>query len=191
MGCLLKLFSVMLACGVMVFFFLDQDTTLVTTSVTQALLTQFNFNNTNNNNASTLAYELAFRIDLRNPNRWYRVYYDNIQIAASYKNQTFASMNWKSFGQARKNTTYLTPSFKGQISGILGGVDDAGASYYDIVIKLNLQNDYLRLYHWINMKTQTKTAHTCELKVPLVGDGQSAGAADSFNTIQCGCEYIF
>jgi hypothetical protein len=180
----------MLACGVMVFLFLDQDATPVSTSVTQALLTQFNFNNTNSNNASTLAYDLALRIDLRNPNRWYRVYYDNIQIAASYKNQTFASMTLNSFNQARKNTTHLTPSFKGKSSGILGGVD-AGASYYDIVIKLNIQNDYLRLYHWINMKTQTKTAHTCELKVPLVGDGQSAGAADSFNTTQCGWEYIF
>lgn len=181
----------MLACGFMIFIIFNQDATPVSTSVTRAFLTQFNFNNTKKNNASTLAYDLALRINLRNPNRWYLVYYDNIQIAASYKNQTFASMTWNSFDQARKNTTHLTPSLKGQSSGIILGGVDAGANYYDIVIKLNLQNDYLRLYRWFNMKTQTKTAHTCELKVPLVGDGQSAGATDSFNTTQCGWEYIF
>lgn len=155
------------------------------TRVTDALLTEFDL--TNNN--STLSYDLAVDIALRNPTNIYRAHYNHIKITAIYKNQAFGTMNYSSFSQGPNHETHLTPSFKGQYSLNLGAGDnlfeseDSVADYYDIVIKLNLENESVKklLPH---RKFQRKLEYTCELKVPLISNGQSAGG-NRFNTTRC------
>ncbi|KAK9939054.1 hypothetical protein M0R45_015763 [Rubus argutus] len=155
------------------------------TRVTDALLTEFDL--TNNN--STLNYDLAVEIALRNPSNIYRSHYNHINITAIYKNQAFGIMNYTSFSQGPNHETHLTPSFRGQYSLNLGAGDDlsksgvSGADYYDIFIKLNLENESVKKFrpHW---KFHRKLEYTCELKVPLISNGQSAGG-NRFNTTRC------
>ncbi|PRQ23157.1 hypothetical protein RchiOBHm_Chr6g0258251 [Rosa chinensis] len=54
--------------------------------VTNASLTQFNFNNTNN----TLNYNLAINITIRNPNKRVGIYYRRIKVIANYRNKRFS-----------------------------------------------------------------------------------------------------
>ncbi|XP_021818378.1 NDR1/HIN1-like protein 3 [Prunus avium] len=144
-------------------------------AITRASLTEFSV--TNN---TTLHYNLALNISLRNRNKYYRTYYDNIELTASYKNQAFGTVNLNSFYQGVKNTTVLTLSFKGHQHGLvnLSNVTFTAGTHYHIAVKLYLQNVFLvsPTTTWFMGSPQSRSEFTCHLQVPLVNyiDGEAS-----------------
>ncbi|XP_061999329.1 uncharacterized protein LOC133716668 [Rosa rugosa] len=164
----------LLICGVavvicLIFFMslvLTKSPNNVNCHVTSALLTDSN---------------LTVEITIRNPNSFYRVHHDHIDITANYKNQTLGStLNYASFSQGRNRETRLTPSFDGLILGggdDLRGSNNCGNNYYDIIVKLNMQEEYKKQIA-PKKRFQRNLEYTCELKVP-------SGSGSSFNTTLC------
>lgn len=90
------------------FFWLIVHPTVVKFHVTNATLTQFNYNN------NTLNYNLSLNVTIRNSNRRVGIYYDRIETLALYKDVRFGSQSLGPFFQHHKNTTVISPVFKGQ-----------------------------------------------------------------------------
>uniref|UniRef100_A0A2N9H7H8 Late embryogenesis abundant protein LEA-2 subgroup domain-containing protein n=1 Tax=Fagus sylvatica TaxID=28930 RepID=A0A2N9H7H8_FAGSY len=105
--CYLVILSFVLGSFIFWLIFLPKE---IEFKVTEASLTQFDFN-TNNN---TLNYNLALNITLRNSNKRVGIYYRRVQAIAYYKNKWFATVNLTPFYQGHKNTTTLMPVFEGQ-----------------------------------------------------------------------------
>nr|XP_011466486.1 PREDICTED: protein YLS9-like [Fragaria vesca subsp. vesca] len=78
-------------------------------TITDARLTQFNFTNTATN--STLYYNLAFNLTIRNPNKKLGISYRRIRVIGNYQKKRFAMVTLPNttvpFYQGHKNTTFL------------------------------------------------------------------------------------
>ncbi|KAB1222557.1 Protein YLS9 [Morella rubra] len=190
-GCLfsflLKLiFSVAIVIGLAVFvFWLIFRPHRVKFHVTDASLTQFNY--TTNN--TTLYYNLALNLTIRNPNKKIGIYYDRLEARAYYEDRRFSTAPLTSFYQGHKNTTVLNPVFKGQQLLLLGADElsvlnsEKSAGVFDIDVKL-----YLRVKFKLGkIKTWgVKPKISCDLKVPLSSNGK---AAVGFETTKCNIDF--
>ncbi|KAL5557395.1 hypothetical protein UlMin_039631 [Ulmus minor] len=83
----------------------------------EASLTQFNLTTTSTN--TTLFYDLAFNISIRNPNKKaVGIYFYDIKAEARYNGRRFAtapvSLASTPFYLGHKNTTFVHPVFQGQ-----------------------------------------------------------------------------
>lgn len=146
--------------------------------VTDASLTLFNSTTTSNN-----SYYLSLNITLRNPNKYYRIYYDSPLVVADFHNQTSAMASVADIHQPERNTTLLTPSLKLQHAAGSGSGSGSGGYYYDIVVKLYFPKTYKSFSRWRTDWPSTLPLYTCDLKVPLKNGSQSATSA--FNTTKC------
>ncbi|KAL6273477.1 hypothetical protein ACE6H2_024169 [Prunus campanulata] len=157
-------------------------------TVSNASLTQFNFNN------NTLYYNLALNITIQNPNKRVGIYYRHIQVIANYRKERFSMVNLTSppFYQGHKNTTFLHDVIvEGQQLVEFGEHElsqfnsETAAGVYNIDVKLAL---------WVRARYgKFKTADygssniDCKLKVPL---SFSETPATGFNTTKCGNVYV-
>ncbi|XP_008241415.1 PREDICTED: NDR1/HIN1-Like protein 3-like [Prunus mume] len=153
--------------------------------VTDASLTQFNFNNTDN---STLHYNLALNITIRNSNKKVGIDYRRIQVIANYRKKTFAMMNLTSapFYQGHKNTTTLHAVLEGQQLVVFGESDisqfnsDTTASIYSIDLQLALQ---VRARYFSSKTAEYPSSKIdCKLQVPL-SDNETSPSG--FNVTMC------
>ncbi|XP_057499765.1 NDR1/HIN1-like protein 10 [Actinidia eriantha] len=191
-GCLFNLifkilFSLLLTVGLAAFFFwLILRPNRVRFHVTDAQLTQFDLNTTNN----LLRYDLALNLTIRNPNKHIGIYYDRLEARAFYEGQRFAAAPLTRFYQRKKNTTVLSIPFKGENVVVLNGdkrlsayESDKSSGTYDIDMKL-----YLRVrFKLRGVKTpRFKPKIECDLKVPLDSSGKASG---SFETKKCGLDW--
>ncbi|KAK9946070.1 hypothetical protein M0R45_011551 [Rubus argutus] len=149
--------------------------------VTDASLTQYNFTN---NSSITLHYDLDLNITVRNRNRMYGIFYDNLQIMVYYQknHHMLGTLNLTSFYQGKKNTTHLTLSLKlGQLrlDHVLSN-NDGAITYHDIDIELHVRNSYKAKF---TLKRNSDI--TCHLEVPLIShtsDNRSQSANTNTNT---------
>ncbi|XP_050380707.1 NDR1/HIN1-like protein 10 [Argentina anserina] len=78
-------------------------------TITDAHLTQFSFTNITTN--STLHYNLAFNLTIRNPNKRLGISYRRIRVIGNYQKKRFALVTLPNttvpFYQGHKNTTFL------------------------------------------------------------------------------------
>lgn len=132
-------------------------------------------------NERTLHYDLTLNMTLRNPNHFYHVYHDYVEVMIYFKNQTpgFGTVvNLKSFKQMAVNTTLLSPSFKLQRPAICQlQVDELGDVF---VVKLYFRNRYFNVAEW-----KARSEFACELKVPSISNttsGQSIITRTGFDT---------
>nr|AFK37034.1 unknown [Lotus japonicus] len=151
--------------------------------VTEASLTEFTYTN------NTLHYNLALNITVRNPNSRVGLYYDSIETTAFYHDARFASQNLGNFFQHKKNTTVLSPVFKGQqvvpFSEEQGKKlnEDQGSEIYRINVKLLLKVRF-KLGLFKTGKVTPKVR--CELHVPLKSRNGTVSGAGFQAT---GCEW--
>jgi hypothetical protein len=159
--------------------------------VTDASLTQINSitNNNNNNNVSMLYYNLALNVTIRNPNEKIGIYYERFEANAFYVGQRFSTEAFAPFYQGHKNTTVLSPVFKGQQLLLLGSNE---LSVLDSEKKSpgRVFDIHVKFYLWIRFRFELGNVQTCrikpnincELKVPLTSDENSTGA---FEITEC------
>lgn len=152
-------------------------------NVSSAKLTQFNITN------NQLFYNLALNVTIRNPNKRYRVYYDNTQMDVFYKNQRLDIRWLPAFFQDTKTTVVLIPdNFEGQRRMFLTGDDNVeytsekAAGLYSIDVKFFL---------WLRMKSgkvvlKYKPKVYCGFKVPLIN-----GPNSSFLFPNTACDFSF
>lgn len=153
--------------------------------VTDAALNQFSYAN------NTLRYDLALNISVRNPNRRVGIYYDSVEAVALYQDVRFASRTLEPFFQHTKNTTLLSPVFKGQrvapLSAEQGSKleEEKGAGVYSIDAKLFMT---VRFKFWWFKMGSVKPKIRCDLHVPLKSsNGTDHDAA--FRDTECGWDY--
>ncbi|KAJ7976203.1 Late embryogenesis abundant protein [Quillaja saponaria] len=152
--------------------------------VTEATLTQFNYTN------NTLRYDLALNMTVRNPNKRIGIYYDRIEARAFYEDQRFDTQFPSPFYQGHKNTSVLSPVFKGQQLLLLGAQElsdfneDKNDGVYNIDVKLYLR---LRFKFGVFKVGKFKPKIKCDLKVPLKTIGTSA--AGVFETTRCDVDF--
>ncbi|KAE8098636.1 hypothetical protein FH972_016681 [Carpinus fangiana] len=152
--------------------------------VTDASLTQINFA-TNNNNVNMLYYNLSLNVTIRNPNEKIGIYYDRFEANAFYVGQRFSTEALAPFYQGHKNTTVLSPVFKGQQLLLLGSNE---LSVLDSEKSPGVFDIHVKFYLWIrfelgNVQTcRIKPNINCELKVPLTSHENSTGA---FEITEC------
>ncbi|XP_060177075.1 NDR1/HIN1-like protein 10 [Lycium barbarum] len=141
--------------------------------VTDATLTQFDLSTTNN----TLYYDFALNMTVRNPNKRIGIYYDSIEARAMYQGERFASQNLEPFYQGHKNTSTLSPVFKGQSLVLLG---DREKSNYNNEKNSGIYEMEVKLYMRIRLKAGRIKTHKikpkieCDFKVPLDSSGRSS-----------------
>ncbi|XP_018851217.1 NDR1/HIN1-like protein 10 [Juglans regia] len=190
-GCLFSLLfklivSVAIVVGLAVLiFWLIVRPNRVKFHVTDASLTQFNF--TTNNN--TLHYNLSLDINVRNPNKKIGIYYDRIEARAYFEDQRFSTVTLPPFYQGHKNTTVLSPVFKGQQVVLLGAEglselnSDKSGGVFDVDVKLYLRIRFKlgKVKSW-RMRPKIK----CDLKVPLSSNGK---VAVGFQTTKCDIDF--
>ncbi|XP_059428289.1 NDR1/HIN1-like protein 10 [Corylus avellana] len=140
-----------------------------------SLITQFNFTTTTTNN-NMLYYNLYLNVTIRNPNEKIGIYYDRIEANAFYVGQRFSTEALAPFYQGHKNTTVLSPAFKGQQLVLLGSNE---LSVLDSEKSLGVFDIHVKFYLWIrfrlgNVNTcRIKPNINCDLKVPLTSNGNS------------------
>lgn len=167
------------------FIFLTKE---VEFKVTDASLTQFDFN-TNNN---TLNYNLALNITLRNSNKKVGIYYRRVEAIAFYKKKWFATVSLTPFYQGHKNTTILRPVFEGQQVLWLKPRDvssfnaENSSGVYIIDVKLSFK---IRVRYGKFKTLRYKPPKIdCPLQVPLSSNGNST---NGFKTTWCDNAYFF
>ncbi|XP_050365304.1 NDR1/HIN1-like protein 10 [Argentina anserina] len=160
--------------------------------VTNASLTQFNFNNTNN----TLSYHLAINITIRNPNKRVGIYYRRIQVIGKYRKKRFAleTLTSAPFYQGHKNTTdlqnvhiqgsQLVEFGKGEISQFN---KEAVVGVYSIEVQLAFRIK-ARFGKFTSENYKPHRTISCKLKVPLSVNGTSS---IGFEVTKCGNIYFF
>lgn len=155
--------------------------------VTDATLTQFNYTN----NTNTLHYNLALNITIRNPNRRVGIYYDYIEANAFYQDVRFGTQTLGTFFQHHKNTSVLSPVFKGQQVVPLGSDQaseldkDKNSGVYHIDVKLFLK---VRFKMGLFKTGKVKPKVRCEFLVPLKSrNGTFSGNA--FQATECDWDY--
>ncbi|KAG7958337.1 hypothetical protein I3843_10G016300 [Carya illinoinensis] len=190
-GCLFSLlFKIIVSVAIVVglavlIFWLIFRPNRVKFHVTDASLTQFNF--TTNNN--TLHYNLSVDISVRNPNKKIGIYYDRIEARAYFEDQRFSTVPLPPFYQGHKNTTVLSPVFKGQTVVLLGADElselnsDKSVGVFDVEVKL-----YLRIRFKLGKvkSWRMRPKIECDLKVPLSSNGKVAGG---FQTTKCHIDF--
>ncbi|XP_075639052.1 NDR1/HIN1-like protein 10 [Castanea sativa] len=150
--------------------------------VTDATLTQFYFNTTDN----TLYYNLSANITLRNPNKRVGINYNSIEAIAKYQNKLFSNVGLTPFYQGHKNTSILRPVFVGQKDMSLRARDlskmdeEKSAGVFGIDIKLSVQIS-INYGKFKTFKFEPTMIY-CPLKVPLSDNGT---VAEGFKTTQC------
>ncbi|KDP36128.1 hypothetical protein JCGZ_08772 [Jatropha curcas] len=188
LSCLFKiLITLVIIVGLAVFiFWLVVRPNKLKFHVTDAVLSEFNYTNTN-----TLQYNLTTTISIRNPNKKIGIYYDRIEARAYYEDQRFGSHILSPFYQGHKNTSIITPSFQGQRIVLLSGEEltqfnqEKTSGIYSIYVKL-----YLRIRFKIGkVKTgKFKPKIECDLKIPLnSADGRLASGAET--ATKCDLDY--
>ncbi|KAL4296992.1 hypothetical protein GQ457_12G012430 [Hibiscus cannabinus] len=149
--------------------------------VTDVQLSEFTLDNT------TLRYNLAVNITVRNPNKRIGIHYDRIEARAYYEDQRLQSLPLTPFYQGHKNTSFLNPVFTGEqflrlASGEVADYNEERISgVYSIDVKL-----YLRIRFKVGRvrTSRFRPRIECDLKVPL----NSANAAP-FTTKRCDWDY--
>ncbi|KAA8518501.1 hypothetical protein F0562_015975 [Nyssa sinensis] len=152
-------------------------------NVTDATLTEFNISTPTN---TTLYYNLALNMTIRNPNKRIGIYYDRIEARAFYQGQRFAATDLQPFYQRHKNTATLNPEFKGQNVVMLGDSElsnynsEKSSGTYSIDLKLYLR---VRFKFGLFKSPKFKPKIECDLKVPLESNGQTSSG--TFETTKC------
>ncbi|XP_042476969.1 NDR1/HIN1-like protein 3 [Macadamia integrifolia] len=185
LNCLLKIiFSIVLVLGIIVLvFWLVLRPNKIKFYVVDASLTEFNLT------GNTLSYDLALNMTIRNPNKKIGVYYDRIEARAYYDDIMFGSTTLSPFYQGHKNTSMLSPSFKGDSQMSL---DSQALSEYKTETSSGEYYVDVKLYLRVRFKIgKVKTSHMkpkvkCDLKVPLVSNRNSAGG---FDTTKCHLDF--
>ncbi|TKY53149.1 YLS9 protein [Spatholobus suberectus] len=175
---------IVVAAVVAVLFWLIVRPNVVKFRVTDAALAQFAYGNNN-----TLRYDLALNVSIRNPNRRVGIYYDDVEALALYQDVRFGSQTLGPFFQHHKNTTVLSPVFKGQHVVPLGADQvseldkEKGSGVYSIDVKLLMTVRFkFVLFKTGNVKPKIQ----CELHVPL----KSPNGTDAvFQATQCDWDY--
>ncbi|KAL8039868.1 hypothetical protein ABFX02_10G064400 [Erythranthe guttata] len=138
-----------------------------------ATLTQFSLDN------STLHYNLALNLTIRNPNKRIGIYYDQIEARAFYHGQRFSTVQLPNFYQGHKNTTSQIAEFKGQQIVLLGTKEmkdyneEKISGRYEIDVKLYLK---IRLKFRFVKSWRVKPKIDCDLKIPLTSNGTAAAS---------------
>ncbi|XP_021892541.1 NDR1/HIN1-like protein 10 [Carica papaya] len=149
--------------------------------VTDVSLTQFNLTNSN-----TIHYDLALNISVRNPNKKIAVHYDRIEARAFYEDARLKVVSLTPFFQGHKNTTVLTPVFKGQQAVFFDAEklqefnQETNAGVFSIDVNLHLRVR-LRLGK-IRIGT-FKPRVKCDLKVP------ASSSNGVFRTTRCDVDF--
>ena len=156
--------------------------------VTEADLTQFEYN-TNNN---TLHYNMVLNFTARNPNKKLNIYYDKVEALAFYEDARFSNYDvithMNSFRQYTKSSSPMSAVFSGsrvltldneQISELN---QDKSDGVYDIYVKLNFRIRY-RLGDLISGDFKPKVK--CDLKVPVPNNG----TLTFFQATKCDVDY--
>ncbi|XP_062020800.1 NDR1/HIN1-like protein 10 [Rosa rugosa] len=161
-------------------------------TITDASLTQFNFNKTNN----TLNYNLAINITIRNPNKRVGIYYRRIQVIANYRKKRFCLVTLTSspFYRGHKNTTDVHDvHIEGSQLMKFGNADisqfnkETTARVYSIDLQLALRIKA----RFGKLKTRNYKPYRkidCKLKVPLSLNGTYA---NGFKANKCSNVYFF
>ncbi|XP_075512948.1 NDR1/HIN1-like protein 3 [Primulina tabacum] len=143
---------------------------------TDASLTEFNLNGT------TLHYNLALNLTIRNPNKRIGIYYDQIEARAFYQGQRFSTVELTPFYQDKKSTNSLNADFKGQNLVLLGSKetsnynDDKESGAFGVDVKLYLR---IRLKFWFVKSTKVKPKIDCDLRIPLSSNGTASVSYES------------
>lgn len=156
--------------------------------ISNASLTQFNYNTTNH----TLLHNLSLTITIRNPNRNIKILYNHIGVEANYVRATISLGNLTSipFSQGFKNTTILHEQFQGKELVVF---KEGELSKYSEETSLGLYSIRLRLVLGIKVKFgliklgifQRPKAVVCKLKVPLLHDSNTISSNVRFEPTMC------
>ncbi|KAK7392668.1 hypothetical protein VNO78_21112 [Psophocarpus tetragonolobus] len=155
--------------------------------VNDATLTQFSYDT-----YETLHYDLALNVSIRNPNRRVGIYYDQVQALGLYQDLQFGNQTLGPFFQHTKNTTFLTPLFKGQHLTPLSSDQvsvfdkDKGSGVYPIDFKLFLTVRFKFLFF---KSPSVNPRIRCELHVPLKSRNSTASPNAAFQTVECDWDY--
>ncbi|KAK7378848.1 hypothetical protein VNO80_04296 [Phaseolus coccineus] len=156
--------------------------------VTEADLTQFEYN-TNNN---TLHYNMVLNFTARNPNKKLSIYYDKVEALAFYEDARFSNYDvithMNSFRQYTKSSSPMSAVFSGhrvltldneQISELN---QDKNDGVYDIYVKL-----YFRIRFKLGdvISRHLKPKVKCDLKVPM----SKIGTLTLFRTTTCSIHF--
>ncbi|KAF7851915.1 hypothetical protein BT93_L1629 [Corymbia citriodora subsp. variegata] len=175
-----------LGLAALIFWLIFRPVNLVKFNVTEAELTRFNL--TTNN--SVLNYDLKLNLTIRNPNKKIGVYYNRLEARAFYGDQRLGVADVAPFYQGHKNTSMVSPAFRGQRGVVLSATDlssfdsDKKAGGYDIKVKL-----YLKVkFKPGSLKTFSfKPKVKCDLKVPL--SSNNGGSSSNFQTTKCDIDW--
>ncbi|GAB2272126.1 yls9-like [Dionaea muscipula] len=176
------IFSILFVIGLVVLvFWLIVHPHEIKFHATSASLTQFSLAST----TDILSYNVAVNFTVRNPNRHIRIYYDQIDARAYYKDQIFGTTGLQGFYQGHKNTSDLGPAaFSGQnvLELTSGQVSDFNTErsngVFPIQVKLFLR---VRFRLGIFKTGHYKPEVECDLKVPLDG----ASTDFTFQSTRC------
>jgi hypothetical protein len=175
------LVSLLVAAGVAVLvLYLLFKPKMITATVDSASLATFNLSSS----TSTLTYDLAVAMTVRNPNKRVGLYYDGVEALALYRDQRFGYAPLDSFYQATESSTKLTPAFRGQqlLQGDATAAefrsDQAGGTFaVDVALTAKL-----RVKVWGTFRVRgPKVKLICNLSVPAPG----ASNASPFQSTDC------
>ncbi|XP_062006812.1 NDR1/HIN1-like protein 10 [Rosa rugosa] len=172
-------------------------------TVTNASLTQFNFNSSDNNTGANLHYHLALNITIRNPNRRVGIDYRSMTVSASYRKKKFGLVNLMDsvpFYQGHKNTTFLHHLvLQGQQQLVKFGKRDisqfdkeTAAGVYSITVQLTFRvkirygNNKVK---FLTPVTYDDQQINCKLKLPVSVTNETSGGG--FKATKCGDVGIF
>ncbi|PRQ42991.1 putative Late embryogenesis abundant protein, LEA-14 [Rosa chinensis] len=165
-------------------------------TITDALLTQFSFTNTTTN--STLYYNLAFNLTIRNPNKRLGISYRRIRVIGNYQKKRFALVTLPNttvpFYQGHKNTTFLSDIIvQGQQVVKFGKKE---ISEFNKEIATGIYNIDAVLALRVKLRLGTIKFHNygpenihCKLKLPLSTRNSTlnqTSVSSSFNVTNCG-----
>ncbi|KAM5559476.1 NDR1/HIN1-like protein 3 [Rosa sericea] len=173
-------------------------------TVTNASLTQFNFNGSDNKRGTNLHYHLALNITIRNPNRRVGIDYRSMTVSASYRKKKFGLVNLMDsvpFYQGHKNTTFLHHLvLQGQQQLVKFGKRDISqfdketvAGVYSITVQVTFRVKirYGKFKaNFLKPETYDDQQINCELKLPLSITNETSGGG-YFKATKCGDVGIF
>ncbi|KAL6138371.1 hypothetical protein ACLB2K_063654 [Fragaria x ananassa] len=171
---ILAIFTVIaLLAGVIAFLVIFSRSPRLEVTVTNASMTQFNLNSSNNNN--TLYYNLALDVAIRNPSSTFSIHYKRIEVAAKFRQQRVAmvTLSLPPFDQGTKNTTILHPVLQGHPSSF-----ETDADIYSIDVQFAF-----RISRWVLKGFVYKPQGICMLKVPSSFNNTSPSRG--FKATQC------
>ncbi|XP_004305344.1 PREDICTED: protein YLS9-like [Fragaria vesca subsp. vesca] len=172
------------------FIFLPQEPKF---TITNATLTQFNFNSSNN----TLDYNLTLNMTIRNPNKRVGIYYRRIQVIGDYRKKRFAlvTLNTLPFYQGHKNTTELHQVVVQGSQPVKFGkrevsqfTEETASGIYSIKVQLALRIK-ARYGKFTSRNYQPYRKIDCKLNVPLSFNETSI--ASGFKATRCENVYFF